>query len=274
MTEFPATLPRTRIWRTAWITPLGELLAPPRMTAGAARLLVQVCLVVYLWRGLYARTDTSAGLDESQAVTYAVLAVLATRIRGLDRRAGRDTMVEHLRYGTIVYWFLRPLSPRRYYAMRSFGDQLYGFGWALSGYALCLVTGMAAEPGSPEVAAAFIVSLLLGQLVLHYVMTLVDLVCFWTLRNNAVLVILVFVQNLLSGVYAPLWYFPGWFVKMSSFLPFQATLNVPLSIYVGRISLRDSYAQMGIQVAWIVILAALTRWVWHRVGLRVVTQGG
>jgi ABC-2 type transport system permease protein len=29
--------------------------------------------------------------------------------------------------------------------------------------------------------------------------------------------ILVFAQNLLSGVYAPLWYFPDWFVTLSAF---------------------------------------------------------
>jgi ABC-2 type transport system permease protein len=207
-------------------------------------------------------------------VSYAVLAVLASRIRGLDRRAGRDTIVEHLHFGTIVYWFLRPLPPHRYYALRALGDQLYGFVWVLAGYALCLASGVVAAPSSIEVAAVFVMSLLLGQLVLHYVMLLVDLLCFWTLRNDAAVLILVFAQNLLSGVYAPLWFFPDWFITLSAFMPFQATLSVPLSIYVGRIPVSDSYAQMGIQVAWIVALAALTRWLWYRAGQRVVAQGG
>ncbi|EKX68827.1 hypothetical protein Sipo8835_31685 [Streptomyces ipomoeae] len=263
-----------RARRIAWITPRGELLAPPRMTATAIRLFVQVCLVVYLWRGLYANTDSSAGLDETQAVSYAVLAVLANRIRGLDRRAGRDTVIQHLHFGTIVYWYLRPLKPRRYYALRALGDQMYGFGWVLAGYVLCLAVGVVAAPSSPKVAAVFAVSMLLGQLVLHYVMTLVDLLCFWTLRNEAALMILLFAQNLLSGVYAPLWYFPDWFITLSAFLPFQSTLGVPLSIYVGRIGVDDALAQMAVQGVWIVLLALLTRWLWDRAGRRVVAQGG
>ncbi|WP_425473587.1 ABC transporter permease [Streptomyces tailanensis] len=258
----------------ASITPRGELLAPPRMTATALRLLVQVCLVVYLWRGLYAHTDSSAGLDETQAVTYAVLAVLANRIRGLDRRAGRDTVIQHLHFGTIVYWYLRPMSPRRYYALRALGDQLYGFGWVLAGYALSLAVGIVVPPSSYEVAAVFAVSMLLGQLVLYYVMMLVDLLCFWTLRNESALLILVFAQNLLSGVYAPLWYFPDWFITLSAFLPFQATLGVPLSIYVGRIGVDDAFVQMAVQGVWIVLLALFTRWLWDRAGRRVVAQGG
>lgn len=244
------------------------------MTATAIRLFVQVCLVVYLWRGLYTNTASSAGLNETQAVSYAVLAVLASRIRGLDRRAGRDTVIQHLHFGTIVYWYLRPLNPRRYYALRALGDQMYGFCWVLAGYVLSLAVGVVAVPASPEVAAVFLVSMLLGQLVLHYVMMLVDLLCFWTLRNDAAVLIIVFAQNLLSGVYAPLWYFPDWFITLSAFLPFQSTLGVPLSIYVGRIGVEDAFGQMAIQGVWIVLLALLTRRLWDRAGRRVVAQGG
>lgn len=279
-TGTPAETPTTtttwwaRAHRIAWITPRGELLTPPRMTATAVRLLVQVCLVVYLWRGLYANTDSSAGLNETQAVGYAVLAVLANRIRGLDRSAGRDMVIQHLRFGTIVYWYLRPIKPQRYYALRALGDQLYGFGWVLAGYVLCLAVGVVAPPASLAVAGVFAVSMLLGQVVLYYVMMLVDLLCFWTLRNESALLILIFAQNLLSGVYAPLWYFPDWFITLSAFLPFQATLGVPLSLYVGRITVDDAFGQLAIQAVWIVLLALLTRRLWDRAGRRVVAQGG
>ncbi|MGJ5833734.1 ABC transporter permease [Streptomyces ossamyceticus] len=260
--------------RVAWITPLGELLAPPRITAGLLRLLVQTVLVVALWRGLYADTEVKAGLTREQAVSYAVLAVLASRIRNLDRSASRDEVIQHLHFGTIVYWFLRPIPPQRYYALRALGDQAYGLIWLLSGYALCLATGVVELPASPEGAAVAALSLLLGQWVLYYVMLLIDLLCFWTLRNQAALLILVFAQNLLSGVYAPLWYFPDWFITMSGFLPFQATLAVPLSLYVGRIPLHDALPQLAVQAGWVVLLAVLTRLLWHRAARRVVSQGG
>ncbi|MFF4501703.1 hypothetical protein [Streptomyces sp. NPDC001401] len=42
-------------WRAARVTPLGELHAPPRMTAVLVRLVVQVVLVASLWSGLGAR---------------------------------------------------------------------------------------------------------------------------------------------------------------------------------------------------------------------------
>jgi viologen exporter family transport system permease protein len=267
-------MPTVHAWRAARVTPLGELHTPPRMTAVLLRLTVQVVLVASLWRGLYAHTGTTAGLTRDQAVTYAVLAVLASRLRELDQYAGRDSVIQHMHYGTILYWYLRPLPPQRYYALRALGEQLYGFAWALGGYAVCLAVGVVEPPRSVAVAAVFALSLLLGQWVLYYVMLVTDQWCFWALRNNAAVMILIFAQNLLSGVYAPLWFFPDWFVTLSTFMPFQATLSVPLSLYIGRIPLSDAAGQLAIQAAWVVILALFTRFLWHRAARRVISQGG
>ncbi|MET7730441.1 ABC-2 family transporter protein [Streptomyces sp. NPDC005402] len=261
-------------WRAARVTPLGELHAPPRMTAVLVRLAVQVVLVASLWHGLYSHTGTTAGLAEGQAVTYAVLAVLASRLRELDQYAGRDTVMQHMHFGTIVYWYLRPLPPQRYHALRALGEQLYGFAWALGGYLVCLAAGVVDPPRSAAVAGVFALSLLLGQFVLYHVMLILDQLCFWTVRNNAAMLILIFAQNLLSGVYAPLWFFPDWFITLSGFLPFQATLSVPLSLYIGRIPLSDAFEQLAIQAFWAVALTLFTRFLWRRAARRVISQGG
>ncbi|MDN0200603.1 ABC-2 family transporter protein [Streptomyces sp. S.PNR 29] len=262
-------------WRAARVTPLGELHTPPRMTAVLVRLTVQVVLVWSLWRGLYADTGTTAGLDRDQAVTYAVLAVLASRLRDLDNQyAGRDTVLQHMHFGTIVYWYLRPMPPQRYYALRALGGQLYGLAWALAGYAVCLAAGVVEPPKSVSVAGVFVLSMLLGQWVLYYILLVLDQLCFWTVRNTAAMLILLFAQNLLSGVYAPLWFFPDWFVTMSALLPFQATLSVPLSLYVGRIPLSDAVFELSVQAFWVVVLALFTRLLWRRAARRVISQGG
>ena len=263
-----------RRWRTARITPLGEVLSPPRLAGTAVRTGLQITLVVFLWRGLYSRTSTQAGLDRGQAVTFAVLAVLSTQLRGLDRHAGRDTVFDHLYFGTIIYWFLRPLPPRRYYALRALGDQAYGAAWLLAGYAVCRAAGVLDPPASGGAAAAGAVSLLLGQAVLYQLTLLTDLLCFWTLQNGSTVQMIQFAQNLLSGAYAPLWYFPGWFIALGTFLPFQSTLNTPLSFYIGRIPLSSVPGELAFQVAWAVSLSLLTRLLWRRAALRVTSQGG
>lgn len=264
----------SRAWRTARITPLAELLAPGRIAGTLVRLCVQILLVVSLWRALYTHTTSSAGLDREQAVTFAVLAALMMPMRGLDRHNARDSMILHLHYGTVVFWFLRPLPPARYYLYRALGDQLYGLTWALTGYAGCLAFGLIARPVSAGAGAVCAVSLFLAQTVLYQLTLIVDLLCFWTMREMGALQILNFLRNLLSGAYAPLWYFPGWFQSLSTLLPFQSTLNTPLSLYIGRIPLSDAPAQLTAQALWAVGLALISRLLWRRASRRVVSQGG
>jgi ABC-2 type transport system permease protein len=263
-----------RQWRAARTTPLGELLQPLRITGTVTRLALQIALVTLLWRALYAGVESSAGLDREQAVTFAVLAVLALQIRGGDRELTADSVLVHVQEGSILYWFLRPVAPRRYYLIRAVGDQAYGLAWVLAGYAICLALGIVSPPASTGAAVASAVSLLFGQITLYYLLLIVDLFCFWAVMNKSAMQILGFAQSLLSGAFAPLWYFPGWFIAMSAVLPFQGTLNVPLSLYIGRIPAGEAPFEIAVQVFWCVLLAGLTRLLWRRAAERVTVQGG
>jgi ABC-2 type transport system permease protein len=266
--------PVLRSWRVAGITALGDWVSPSRITATAVRLAVQLFLVVCLWRALYAGTVVSAGLTMQQAVSYAVLAVLAMCTRATSSSSSRDTVIQHIQYGTIVYWFLRPLSPRRYYLLRAAGDQVYGLVWAITGYTVCLVAGILSPPVSVTAAAAFAATFAVGQSVLYYLVLLTNQLCFWTIKNSSAVSMLAFAQNLLSGSYAALWYFPHWFQSISAVLPFQATLAVPASFYVGRLAVHDLPGQLAVQLAWLALLAACARLVWRKAAERVVSQGG
>lgn len=263
-----------RPWRIARISPLGEVHVPSRVTAAAIRLVVQLLLVTALWRGLYANGGTVAGLDRTQAVTYAVLVLLGSRLREMDHRMGRDAVVQHLDQGTIAYWFLRPIAPSRYHGLRVVGDQIYGLAWALLGAALCTVAGVLGAPHSGGAAVAFVGAVVLGQMLLYRLALLVDLACFWTLRTYGSMTVVRFAQSLMSGAIVPLWYFPGWFRTIATALPFRLTVNDPLSIYIGRIDGSGvAWVLLG-QIAWLTALSVLTRWLWGRAHLRLTVQGG
>lgn len=98
-------------WRIARTSALYEFLLPGRLAGVAAQLAVQIFLTWCLWRALYATVSASAGLDRGQAVSYAVLATLYGRLRGPDRGLARDAVRQHVYSGTIVYWYLRPVTP-------------------------------------------------------------------------------------------------------------------------------------------------------------------
>lgn len=270
----PAAPQSRRAWRAARVTVLSEFYEWGRVASTLAMLLIRAALTYWLWQALYATTKSSAGLDARQATTYALLGVYYVAFRTVNRWAGRDTMVQHMLEGTIAYWFLRPVSPRRFYCIRASGNLAYGACWGVIAYLISLAFGVIAPPVSTEAGFAALACLALGLVTLYYLRLLIDLACFWTVVNNQLVVMYEIVQNVLAGALVPLWFFPGWFASLDRLLPFQGTLNVPLSLYIGRTPVRDLGSALAVQGLWIVLLAGLTSLVWRRASARVTVLGG
>jgi ABC-2 type transport system permease protein len=129
-------------------------------------------------------------------------------------------------------------------------------------------------PKSPAAVLAALDTMALSLVVLYYVQLLVDLSCFWSAVNDQTVTAVQFIVNLLAGAFAPVWFFPGWFQRCDEFLPFQATLNVPLSLYVGRLPPSAAGSQAALQAFWVIALAVLTWWLWRRAAARVTILGG
>ena len=135
---------------------------------------------------------------------------------------------------------------------------------------------MGAIAGPPSLAAggAALLTLALGLVITYYLQVIVDLTCFWSTVNDSAVTAVQFASSLLSGAFAPLWFFPGWFQRASEFLPFAPTLNTPLSLYVGRLPVSALPGQLAVQAAWCAGLAAFTWWLWRRASARVTVLGG
>lgn len=263
-----------RAWRAARVTVLSEFYEWGRVASTLAMLLIRAALTYWLWQALYSTTKSSSGLNARQATTYALLGVFYVAFRTVNRWAGRDTMVQHMLEGTIAYWFLRPVSPRRFYCIRASGDLAYGACWGVVAYVICLACGVIAPPVSTQAGLAALACMALGLVTLYYLRLLIDLACFWTVVNSQLVVMYEIVQNVLAGALVPLWFFPGWFTSFDRLLPFQGTLNVPLSLYIGRSPVGDLGSALAVQALWIVLLAGLTSLVWRRASARVTVLGG
>lgn len=264
----------SRAWRAARLTIISEFYERGRVFSTLFMLTARAALTYWLWRALYASTTSSAGLNVRQATTYAMLGVFYIAFRTVNRWAGRDMLVQHMLEGTIAYWFLRPVTPRRYYCVRACGDLAYGACWAAVAYSVCLAAGLIEPPVSTQAGLATLATLGLGLVILYYLQLLIDLACFWTVVNFQLVLMYQIVQNILAGALVPLWFFPAWFQSFDRLLPFQGTLNVPLSLYIGRAPVGQLADDLAVQAGWIAALALLTTLVWRRAAARVTVLGG
>ncbi|MEV5778337.1 hypothetical protein AB0L49_45280 [Streptomyces antimycoticus] len=260
-----------RPWRLLRLGAAVELADRGRLLAIAFSVTVQIFLFYVLWTALY-RSDPGrqGGLSVDQAVAYSALGVLISRTRVL----ARDSVYRVVNDGSVIYWFVRPLAPGRYFFLRSCGETLYGLTLALLGALICTFLGVVTLPVSAGVLAVALASLVLGQIVQYYLTLLVEVSCFWITTNRSLKSIHTFIQDLLSGAIVPMWFFPGWFIEANKLLPFQATLNLPVSVYVGRIPVSQAAEVLVVQLVWCVLLAGLARMVWRAVARHVVVVGG
>jgi ABC-2 type transport system permease protein len=266
-------------WKAARVTAVTDIIHNGRVLSRLVMLATQVVLTWWLWRALYSGRVTSAGqgvagLDAAQATTYALLGVLYIQLRVSDRWMNGDSMIQLMYRGTIAYWFVWPVPPRRYYLIRAVGDLAYGLVWGAAGFAVFLGLRLVRGPASVPAGLAAAATMALGLVILYYLQLLLDLMCFWTVVNGNAMTAAQFVQNLLSGAFAPLWFFPAWFRGFDALLPFQSTLNVPLSLYIGRVPVSSAGSALAVQAAWCCGLAALARLTWWRASRRVTVLGG
>lgn len=262
-------------WRIIRLGVLNERAYRVRLVVAPITLAVQLYLYDRLWTAVFSHTAVAAGLTLRQTLTYSLMALLIARIRWNSRTFNvRDSLAVAVREGTVAYWFLRPISPARFYMWRQSGDMLYGAAWALAGYVVLLSTNVIATPGGVARALVFALSLLLGQIVLYYLGQIVDIGMFWFVNNSAIVRMYYFIQDLLSGVFVPLPFMPALLLTFATWLPFSAGINIPLSLYVGRIPFAHAGRELALQGVWVVVLAAVSKWLWSRASRRVTVQGG
>lgn len=263
-----------RHWRVCRVGVLQETAFRSRLIVSPITLAIQLFITYSLWTAIYAHVRTSGGLGARQATTYALFALLIARVRWSTRVHSRDSLIVRVREGSVAYWFLRPVSPARYYQLKQIGDAVAGAVLPLGSCAILLALGILQPPGSMATGLAAAVTLGLGQVLLYYLGAVVDLTSFWFFVNTGVIDIYHFLEDLLAGVYVPLWLLPPLVQAAALWLPFSYAINLPVSLYVGRIVLDDAIPPLLGEAAWVLVLAVLTRLLWRAAGSRIAAVGG
>jgi ABC-type uncharacterized transport system permease subunit len=139
---------------------------------------------------------------------------------------------------------------------------------------LAMVVGVIRPPPTLEAAVLYVASVVLAVGVVTSIGLIMGFVAFWTLETGGIQAIYRFTNLFFAGGLVPLWLFPGPLRTVAELLPFQTQANIPVSIYVGRITGVDALRGLAVQLVWVVVLGLVARFVWSRALRRVVIQGG
>ncbi|MFI1781021.1 ABC transporter permease [Streptomyces rubiginosohelvolus] len=236
-----------------------------------AMMLLQIWLLTVVWKALYDGRAEVDGLSLSTMTAYATLTTLQYQLVSPWRSSPID---QRVREGKVAVDLLRPVGFP--------GQMLSGqLGWASAAVPVLLVAlpfalliGAGRAPASAAAGFAYPVALIGALLVNQLLGLLLGMVSFWTLEVSGALMAYRFVAQFFSGALVPLWFMPGPVRAAAEWLPFQATAYPPAAVYLGQVEGLGIVIALGVQLAWIGALGALSAFVWSRARRRVMSQGG
>lgn len=131
-----------------------------------------------------------------------------------------------------------------------------------------------ALPPSLSSVILFLISVILGFLVLVAFSMLIYISAFYTVSSVGVRILATSVAEFFSGAVIPLPFFPEGLRTFMNLLPFASMQSTPFLIYAGHISGAEAVNSILLQLVWLTVLLALGLFLMKHALKRVVVQGG
>lgn len=122
--------------------------------------------------------------------------------------------------------------------------------------------------------AWFLLTALLGFLVVVAYCMLVYIATFYTLNPTGVRIVAISLAEFLAGGIVPLPFLPEGLRRVLELTPFASMQTLPLLVYSGGVSGRELLMRALLQALWLAVLVALGRAWMGRALKKVVVQGG
>jgi ABC-2 type transport system permease protein len=236
--------------------------------------LFTLAVQVFLWKSLYASSPDAMGVSGDAMATYFIIGSAITLFL---RNADTTWQVsQDVKKGTITTSLCRPVP----YPLQTLAGAAGGCLFSLLFAAVPLAAAGALlfhiqGPASP-VAAVLAVVVVLAALLMYFLLWLITgMIAFWV--GEMPWALPSFINAIIwffSGSTIPLWIYPPWLRRVADVLPGRFAFDLPLSLYIGRITPAEGLAGLGMEMAWIGCLALGAYGVW-RAGIRkLAIQGG
>lgn len=240
------------------------------MYLGLLQVFLQLVLVRAVWQAVYGDQRTVDGIPIETMIAYLTVVAL---INFMIYPSIADEIQRRIDEGQVAVDMVRPVGFVGQMLAINFGNaagRWLGLVIVIPGL---MLIGSLTLPAM-GMLVLFLISFVLGLIVSTLISLLVGLSGFWLINISGMRAMVFLVGNFLAGSMVPLWFMPGPLRILVEWLPFQAITFLPASIYIGEAQGQEVTQALGIQLLWVILLAATSAWTWHRAQRRLVVQGG
>ncbi|NMH72230.1 hypothetical protein HF078_03980 [Bacillus sp. RO2] len=234
--------------------------------------LLRLVIMYFFWVAVFQNRTEISSISFESMITYVVIAMM---LENYVYGAGNE-MARNIKNGDIALELLKPYDYLTKLIFMDLGSKANSFVRTTIPLFLVAIIFIGIEaPISWEVAILFLASMLVGILIGTQIDLIIGVLAFWTVNVWGVRVLREAIVKFFSGALIPLTLFPGWFQEVSSFLPFQSMIFVPVAIYTGQIQMgSDALIAFATQLFWFAILFMVVRVVWSQAVKKVTVFGG
>jgi ABC-2 type transport system permease protein len=234
--------------------------------------IIYLLSVFFLWKTIYAHNNQIFGYSWADMKAYLMITFL---INSLISWYAESRLSMKILDGSVAMELVKPINYQKARLTETFGISIFECWFAIIMIAVLIIPLQGVSlPRSIDHFLLFLFSLVFSFLIKFNIIYMAGLLCFWTTSSLGIAWARIAITNLLSGALIPISFFPFWLKTLAQYLPFQGIVNVPVTIYLEKVSLETAIGTLLIQIFWIVVLWLLSGLLWKKAIRQLTIHGG
>lgn len=232
-------------------------------------LLVQV----FVYAAFYKVSTEPQPLNLDEVITYFILCQASLMLMPLW--GGSSEITGSIKDGSVALQLTKPVDFQTYWFADECGRACYYL--IMRGLPTILLGSLFFKtviPQQPVIFIFFAVSMLLAVSLSILITVVVYSAAFWMLDASGINQIGHTVITFFSGMLVPIALWPEWLAHIAGWLPFEGLIDVPFSIYLGKVTGVEFWMTISKQIAWNLFFLGFGRVLLNRGFYRLVIQGG
>ena len=254
---------------------LGILAYRMRYYTGIVTYVLFVSVHYFIWKAVYSGFPQGHRIHEftlEQMITYIAVGWIA---RSLYFSNIDEQIEEYVRSGEISAYLIRPVNFHFLMLSQAAGETLFRLLFFTAPIACVILLFYPVKPPADLLHAVFfLLATICSFFVFAEINFLVGLLAFAWKSIDGVMRAKYFLVQLLSGLLIPLPFFPGWLSSALAYSPLAIISYLPLKVYLGVLSPRETLLAFVQMLLWVTILMLASQWCWKRVVQKLTVQGG
>jgi ABC-2 type transport system permease protein len=227
---------------------------------------------VFLYIALFQAREAVGGLTLQDTITYAVISQSLLMVMSAF---GNQDLSEAIIKGEIISDLSRPVDFYALWAAIDIGRAVYYIIFrGLPTLAISWVLFHPSPPAGPAAALLFLPAIALGMSISFALRFTTNSLAFWTTDVRGVHYLTQTLVLFLAGFIVPLNFFPPGLRLVAQLLPFQTLANLPINLYLGKLSATELTRQLLLNLAWLAVLVTAGQFTLRSMLRRLTTNGG